>query len=613
MLDADSLQVKCPGGHDHVKIQGSLTKQSAVYTHDLAKHLAWHFFRALRALDLQGDDFRAHGHESVVSNDILSTGAWHTEKVWSWKEKSHINVLEAKSALEVLKTAAYKHESSRVITLLDSRVAKGALAKGRSTSHGLQKVCRKSAALQIAADLHMGWLFAPTRLNCADDPTRDAELRGSSRFSLSASLTPSELQVVHAGSWSRPFANWIRLVVLLVCLQCSGASREQEQPGLSEAFISQKLLSWGFGVIPVLALSALSIWMCWGVDLNLFGFWISPCLDLELWQLGSTLHLSSSSCTPTESLGFLCGFHSWVLALHSLSVDFAVWSCLLSRNRPWVAWIWVLMPSVDAMEAATAADLKRAAFRSAAGIQPSRVTRKETLQSRSRLLDDFGSWLYETQGVLLSVLLTAKPADPEEISHWLVQYGQQMYLAGRSYGKYAETVRAIAAARPSIKKQLTGAWDLAFAWLSDEPCQHHPALPLSILLALCSVALMWGWPLEASILAMTWCGIMRIGETLLATRGDLILPGDSAPGTDFALVRIRLPKTRGRAARHQAARIDPPDVVTLLTATFASLRDDAKLWPWSAATLRRRFEALLKELGLPTQSVNGKRPSLWGH
>ena len=135
MLDADSLQVKCPGGHDHVKIQGSLTKQSAVYTHDLAKHLAWHFFRALRALDLQGDDSRAHGHESVVSNDILSTGAWHTEKVWSWKEKSHINVLEAKSALEVLKTAAYKHESSRVITLLDSRVAKGALAKGRSTSH----------------------------------------------------------------------------------------------------------------------------------------------------------------------------------------------------------------------------------------------------------------------------------------------------------------------------------------------------------------------------------------------------------------------------------------------------------------------------------------------
>ena len=33
-----------------------------------------------------------------------------------------------------------------------------------------------------------------------------------------------------------------------------------------------------------------------------------------------------------------------------------------------------------------------------------------------------------------------------------------------------------ATARPHIRKQLTGAWDLAFAWLADEPGQHH-ALP----------------------------------------------------------------------------------------------------------------------------------------
>ena len=107
---------------------------------------------------------------------------------------------------------------------------------------------------------------------------------------------------------------------------------------------------------------------------------------------------------------------------------------------------------------------------------------------------------------------------------------------------------------------------------------------------------------------MTWCGIMRIGETLLTTRGDLILPADSAPGTSFILVRIRMPKARGRAARHQAARIDPPDVVTLLTATFKSLPEDAKLWKLSAATLRRRFESLLKGVGLPTHSIDGKRP-----
>ena len=54
----------------------------------------------------------------------------------------------------------------------------------------------------------------------------------------------------------------------------------------------------------------------------------------------------------------------------------------------------------------------------------------------------------------------------------------------------------------------------------------------------------------------------------MADRGDLVLPGNSAPGARFALLRIKCPKTRGRAARHQAARIDPPDLVEYLAAVF---------------------------------------------
>ena len=36
LLDAEGLEVKCPGGHTHVRIEGSLTKGSAVYVWDLA-------------------------------------------------------------------------------------------------------------------------------------------------------------------------------------------------------------------------------------------------------------------------------------------------------------------------------------------------------------------------------------------------------------------------------------------------------------------------------------------------------------------------------------------------------------------------------------------------
>jgi hypothetical protein len=61
---------------------------------------------------------------------------------------------------------------------------------------------------------------------------------------------------------------------------------------------------------------------------------------------------------------------------------------------------------------------------------------------------------------------------------------------------------------------LTGAWDLAFAWLVDEPHEHHPALPISILLSMMCLALLWGWPLEAAIFGMSWAGLLRIGEVI---------------------------------------------------------------------------------------------------
>ena len=51
-----------------------------------------------------------------------------------------------------------------------------------------------------------------------------------------------------------------------------------------------------------------------------------------------------------------------------------------------------------------------------------------------------------------------------------------------------------------------------------------------------------------------------------------MLPRDAAPDTAFALLQIRAPKTKGRAAKHQASHVDPPDIVQLLDFAFGSLR-----------------------------------------
>lgn len=73
-------------------------------------------------------------------------------------------------------------------------------------------------------------------------------------------------------------------------------------------------------------------------------------------------------------------------------------------------------------------------------------------------------------------------------------------------------------------------------------------------------------------------------------------------------MKIRDPKTRGRAARHQAARVDQQDIVRLLVATYGRFDSQQKLWPFSAATLRSRFTSLLRALDLPTKQEGGVRP-----
>eukprot|EP00435_Cladocopium_sp_Y103_P073019 s4_g42.t1 len=126
-------------------------------------------------------------------------------------------------------------------------------------------------------------------------------------------------------------------------------------------------------------------------------------------------------------------------------------------------------------------------------------------------------------------------------------------------------------------------------------------MPASVLLAVLSVCLLWGWLSEAAILALTRAGILRIGESLppTACRRDLVLPDDAAPGTCHALLRIKEPKTRGKHARHQAARIDPSDIVALLEIAYGSLSSDAMLWPLSATTLRKRLVEVMSALKPP--------------
>ena len=81
----ENLEVKCPGGHPHVRVEGKYTKDSAIYPEDLGMHVALGFRSALEFLRRCDEDQpELAGSESVVSNDILQTRQWDLQRLEVW-------------------------------------------------------------------------------------------------------------------------------------------------------------------------------------------------------------------------------------------------------------------------------------------------------------------------------------------------------------------------------------------------------------------------------------------------------------------------------------------------------------------------------------------------
>ena len=64
------------------------------------------------------------------------------------------------------------HPRSRPIVLLDSRVALGSFAKGRSSSPALTHVLRGALAYTLGGELYPGGLHIPSAMNRSDAPSR---------------------------------------------------------------------------------------------------------------------------------------------------------------------------------------------------------------------------------------------------------------------------------------------------------------------------------------------------------------------------------------------------------------------------------------------------------
>ncbi len=89
--------------------------------------------------------------------------------------------------------------------------------------------------------------------------------------------------------------------------------------------------------------------------------------------------------------------------------------------------------------------------------------------------------------------------DCDLVNACLESFGRELYDNNGSLHDYHETVNAIVDEKRTLRGRLTQAWDLATIWASIKPIRSHLAVPPSAVLAMFALALLWGWPVWATL------------------------------------------------------------------------------------------------------------------
>ena len=437
------------------------------------------------------------GLENMLVNEVATAESWSPLYAWKFKKKSHINILELSSVLRLVVHVMKMGGHCRLVALTDSSVVRGAVSKGRTSSRGLNAVLRKIGALLVASAVP----FVPTRLNVADDPTRDTDVRPAAGGKVASSR--DEMFDMAAGKpLKRWAANWVRLVSLQIGPEVfkfrDRRIYRRRARGSSRIIAAYHGAQMDFDKTKGFPGEGPS------------GLWI---------LLHEPLLLSS------VVLGFFFAFtFLWISCSHSLLPGHA--SFLLALASPLlisprgscgiriVSWISFSAMETYAMPVfpRNPGDKARAAMRAVR--EPPAVTRpvlQTTKNQREKFRRVFQEWLDE-QGIDFDFMLQKHLECIEEINMVLVRFGKALYQAGRPYNHYLETINLVVARKPLLRRMLQTAWDYAFSWVKQEPSAHHVAMPFQVVLACISVAIAWGWDKVAGALALMWGALWELAS-----------------------------------------------------------------------------------------------------
>ena len=626
----------------------------------------------IRKVRSEGLELKVEGLENQLVNEVSLSSRWRTVSCWTFKAEKHINLLEESAILHLANRLSRRRKPTRAVCLTDSFVVRGATSKGRSSSKCLSNLLRKIGATMVAAALYFTLPYVPTRWNPSDDPTRDVELRPAYGSLELESWDNNDLyRLSELPKVRRWVSLWMRMVLRLLgpsVLHLADRSlwRQSELKTRSIELgedSGKRTVSRGFdktlgfpGEGPMRAnevshksqfsgscisssqLVDFHFWSLSGLDFCCrlrpclefccrlrpcldfccrlrpcldFCCRLRPCLDFCLHLRPHFDSLFSWICSLTLLLGSTASFlFTALLFLSFLACGVLLRGAGLLRVCCFASLVSLSVIPAEAMPMfpKTPGEVQKAALRAVREPVPQgRPVLPATMARRTKLLDEFILWAVDA-GFDITDMFNRHHLFLDELNLILERYGRELYSAGKSYAKYAETINAVTSWKPAIRRSLQGAWDFGYSWVRHEPGSHHVAMPGVVMLAVLTTAMMWGWTRFAGCAALMWSGLLRPGELLGALRADLLLPSDGDSTLPFGLLSIQDPKTRYTSARHQTAKIDMADMLEVVELFLSKVPSNAHLWPMSGATLRSRFQEVLRALKLPLGPWNNLRP-----
>ena len=183
----------------------------------------------------------------------------------------------------------------------------------------------------------------------------------------------------------------------------------------------------------------------------------------------------------------------------------------------------------------------------------------------------------------------------------LRDYAEVLYQTGASLGSYRQLLAHAQKIMPLLRPHLKPSWDMVTRWEELEPVVHRTPMPEVVLQAIVGIALALHWRRWAAVTLANFYAVARPGELLHARRRNVLTPSDLLePEHDWIYVRVEKPKSRRRGAKVQHVKLCEPQVVKFLEMTWRDLGANELLYPGSPGVFRRRWDRILKILGIPT-------------